>query len=150
MAATKVKNQWGPWSSLNFYQDAFGFQVKMVISKSIMRHLFFFQGRNYRRCEYSISVSGTTICLSKELSKPIFDFRFFSIFGRAFIWKSSQNHVIFHDILDTNDRFCLIRHFSDKVSLKKKKKEKSKIGFDSSLEKHIKVPESLIEYSYRL
>ena len=59
--------------------------------------------------------------------------------------------MIFHDILDTNDRFCLIRNFSDKASLKKqKKKEKSKIGSDSSLEKHVIVPESLIEHSYRL
>ena len=41
----------------------------------------------------------------------------------------------------------ILRKISDKASLKKQKKEKPKICSDSSLEKHVIVPESLIEYS---
>ena len=49
--------------------------------------LFLIWRRNCRRNDYSIVVSGTFICFFIELSKPIFDFRFFSDFLVVFYQK---------------------------------------------------------------
>ena len=87
-----------------------------------MLTLEFFRGRNGRRYDYSMSVSGTSLCFSIELSEPIFDFSFFLLFERCFIWKMPYETKYIICIKNIMKNHMILRRFSDKIALRNEKK----------------------------
>ena len=125
-----------------FYQDFIGFLVKMIIFELIMRYFFITWGRNYRWFHYSIAVSGTFTCFFIELSKPIFCFALFFIFRCCFVWKmpyETKSTVWTKNSMSNQVTFSIFRNIKSWIFWK------SKIGFDSSLKKHLKVSETTTE-----
>ena len=85
-SATKVKNRWGSWKSLIFYQEPIDFGAKRVKFWKNLFNIFVLWGQPCGRCRYFGCVFGSLRCFSIELSEPNIIFWNFHLFFRYF-WK---------------------------------------------------------------
>ena len=149
MAATKVKfHDWG-WNLLIFYQDSIGFQVKMVNPKLIMNNLFLITSQYTIQNGYSTIVSGALTCFPMVLSKRNLNFL-----------KISRNFCYLGYDLTSETKYSKgIDNYREnhsqnthKIQISAPEKviffRKIKIRFDSTIGKHVKAPETIVEYSF--